>query len=156
MRYLFLGILVFIGLALIARVDILDKKGFWETEEKLVYSPFSIYQPSGALFWEIENGLSYAKNQLQPVQGELVATGLDSLSNYLKTHNEKMLLLCGSFQPAEQSTQVAQFASLGRARAFWLSQEMTARGISRSRFVFRDSLLTNSLPNFAELQIIEQ
>jgi len=156
MKYLFLGIAVFIGLALVARVDIMNKKEAWsEAPIKYPKAPFQIYEDN-QLFWKADGGIYYPKNQISPLSFDVLEAGLDSLSEYLKLHNEKMLLLKGSYTPDEQQSKVGQFTSLGVGRAYWMSEWMVDLGISRSRFILSDSLIQNNMINFIDLRIVAQ
>ena len=134
----------------------MDKKGHWQKEaEHLDYQAFVI-QLDEQTFAKVENGFTYQPNTIRPDLTSGAWTALDSLANYLKEHNEKMLHISASYQEMESNIQLGALATLGAGRGHWFTQALVQKGISQSRMIFTDSLISNNIPNFIQIQITPQ
>jgi len=132
MRYLLIGCLIVIGLLLVARVDLVGHDEPWAQQDEHKQAPFMISLDS-MIFWEAQEGLAYQANSISPKISQEIHQALDSLSDYLKATNHKMVLLRSSYQEQEGAVRVAQH-----------------------RFIFRDSLISDDQSNFSHIAIVNQ
>lgn len=115
-----------------------------------------VIQLNDQTFTQVEKGIGFAPHAIRPDITTGALTALDSLANFLQEHNEKILRIDGSYQEFESRNRLGALASLGEGRAHWFAQALRQRGISQSRMILADTLISNNIPNFIRIQITPQ
>jgi len=78
---------------------------------------------------------TYHAMELTPSSANWISKTIDPLVDYLKAHNEKVLIIKGHFLMEEKHLQLGGYKNIGEARAGVLKQELISKGISAPRIL---------------------
>jgi len=154
MRYAILAIVSFICLMLWAGCHYLDSEGQQKETEVCKNYVALLVDLDGNEFSKVEKGMCYLPDSLSLEFQAETNESLDSLANYLKIQNHRMLRIQGSFQESEKDTRPVAKSSLGVDRAQRIKSVLVEKGISRPRLILSDTAISNNIPNFIKVQII--
>lgn len=156
MRNALLAIGLFIILAVWARKDYVEKKRIARHLAELNSAAELEVIMEDEELWSVDPGMYFKTNQVSAELSQPMHQLLDSLAEFLIINNHKMIGIKAGYLQSEIKAPLEGFQNFGLARADWICQQLIERGITPTRCILRDSLLSDKKGNFVELKIMNQ